>query len=91
MRKLLMGIVLLSLATVAAASSLRVGGELIREGTAATTVLRALGQPLLKTTVYGCPNGCAPDHEVWSYRVNNLNYDFRVRGGKVFAVDWSRF
>jgi len=92
MKQIAMGVALAALLLgTASASSLRMGGELIREGTPATTVLRVLGQPELRTVVYECPNGCAPDYELWSYRVKNLNYDFGVRGGKVISVDWSRF
>ena len=90
-RIVISGVLAAILMATASASSLRMGGELIREGTPATTALRVLGQPELKTTVYGCPNGCAPDHEVWSYRVKDLNYEFRIRGGRVESVQWSRF
>jgi len=41
--------------------------------------------------VYDCPNGCGPAYEIWQYRVNDLNYEFDVRGGRVEAVRWSRF
>lgn len=92
MNRVVLGFLLGSLLVASAhASSLRIQGELIRAGTPVTTMIRLLGPPEHRSVVYACPNGCAPDHEIWLYRVNNLNYQFRVRGGKVENVQWSRF
>jgi hypothetical protein len=54
-------------------------------------MIRLIGPPEHRSVVYACPDGCAPDHEIWMYRVNDLNYRFRIRGGKVENVEWSRF
>lgn len=92
MKEIVLGLLLGSLLFAAAqASSLRIQGELIRAGTPVTTMIRLLGPPEHRSVVYACPNGCAPDHEIWLYRVNNLNYQFRVRRGEVENVQWSRF
>ena len=73
------------------ASSLRIQGELIRAGTSVASLVRVLGPPEHRTVVYACPDGCAPNYEIWQYRVNDLNYEFDVRGGRVESVRWSRF
>jgi hypothetical protein len=92
LRKLIPAILMASLLLATAqASSLRIQGELIREGTPVTTMIRLIGPPEHRSVVYACPDGCAPDHEIWLYRVNDLNYRFRIRGGKVENVEWSRF
>lgn len=75
-----------------AASNIRIDGELIRPGTTAMVVLDKLGNPAFINRVYSCPDRtCAPDYETWQYRLDNLNYQIRMRGGRVEKIDWSRF
>ena len=92
LRKLVAVILVASLLVATAqASSLRIQGELIRSGTPVSTMVRVLGSPEHRTVVYDCPNGCGPAYEIWQYRVDNLNYEFDIRGAKVRSVRWSRF
>ena len=92
LRKLVAVIAVASLLfATAQASSLRIQGELIRSGTPVSTLVRVIGSPEHRTVVYDCPNGCGPAYEIWQYRVDNLNYEFDIRGAKVQSVRWSRF
>jgi hypothetical protein len=70
------------------ASALRIGGELISTGTPVSTLTRVLGSPDHRVRVW---DGDSPSHELWQYRINDLNYEFRIRGGRVERIDWSRF
>ena len=89
MKQILMGAVLAALLVGAAsASSLRIDGELLRAGSPVSDMTRLLGSPDHRSVVWVAGN---PDHEVWHYRVNNLNYEFRVRAGRIESVQWSRF
>ncbi len=89
MKRIVIGCVLgVLLAGMASASSLRIGGELLREGTRAGTVSRVLGEPEHRSVVW---RDQQPDHEVWFYTVDGKNYEFRIRAGRVESIQWSRF
>ena len=89
MKRILIGAVLAALLVGAtSASSLRIDGELLRAGSSVSDMRRLLGDPDHRSVVWVGGN---PDHEIWHYRVKNLNYEFRVRAGRIESVQWSRF
>jgi hypothetical protein len=75
----------------AEASSLRMDGQLIRAGSPVTDLLRLVGYPEFRTQVYTRGSDNSPEYEIWQYRINDLNYEFRIRGGRIEKIDWSRF